>query len=523
MATAQEFLEKAASYIGVGGTDNIFNTWYWGYHCYDPGTYPWCACFQSYVGVHDLGMPFEPSASAAGVAWQGTRVADKDVQPGDWVVFNWNGSQDFSWADHIAVVEWSDINGSGYFGTIDGNSGGGEGVVQRNTYYNWGKYATAFFRPPYSDEPSEPSEPSKPSEPSERSRLHIVDIASWQEGINISAVDANGFIIKVTGGTHYVNPFWRRWAEEVLANGKLLGLYHYAVESEDGPNAKAEAEYFLRQVADFKGRFIPVLDWEADALSLPASWARTWLDIVAKETGALPWFYGYASNVNNTDYSAVAEKYPLWMASYLNKYDGVGWVDNPDQTWGTGSWNSLIAYQYTSTGRVNGYNGRLDLNIAYCTPTQWQGMCGGKAPGPSPKPSSTQPYYNVMCAGTWCGKMEGLVDTTGSGDDFGGIYGRDMQYLAIGDAGAYQVHDINGNWWSKVDKYDLSDREHGMAGAGAPIDCVRIFDDSVKYQTHNKGGGWNDVMIGTYDTGGSGDDFAGQYGVPQDAIRIWRD
>ncbi len=85
------------------------------------------------------------------------------------------------------------------------------------------------------------------------------------------------------------------------------------------------------------------------------------------------------------------------------------------------------------------------------------------------------------------------------------------------------MHDINGNWWPRVDHYDLSDEENGMAGAGAPIDCVRIFDETVHYQTHNKGGGWNDVMIGTYDTGGSGDDFAGQYGVVQDAIRIWRE
>ena len=40
MATPDEYLAKAAEYIGVSGTDNIFNTWYWGYHCYDPDDYP---------------------------------------------------------------------------------------------------------------------------------------------------------------------------------------------------------------------------------------------------------------------------------------------------------------------------------------------------------------------------------------------------------------------------------------------------------------------------------------------------
>lgn len=151
MASARQYIDTAASYIGVGGTDNIFNTWIWGQHVYDPNVYPWCAAFQSYVGVHDLGMPFNPSASAAGVAWQGERVDDSEVQPGDWVLFNWDGRQDFGWADHIGLVEWFD-HGSGYFGTIEGNTGGGEGSVMRCTRYNYSSYATAFFRPPYGDD-----------------------------------------------------------------------------------------------------------------------------------------------------------------------------------------------------------------------------------------------------------------------------------------------------------------------------------------------------------------------------------
>lgn len=90
MATASQFLDQAAKYVGYWGDYNQFNSWYWedlnGYD-YDPG-WAWCAAFQSYVGVHDLGMPFNPSASAAGVAWQGDEVADEDVEPGDWVLFN---------------------------------------------------------------------------------------------------------------------------------------------------------------------------------------------------------------------------------------------------------------------------------------------------------------------------------------------------------------------------------------------------------------------------------------------------
>lgn len=154
MATARQYLETAASYIGVSGTDNIFNTWIWGQHVYDPWTYPWCAAFQSYVGIHDLGMPFNASASAAGVAWQGERVDASEAQAGDWVLFNWDGRSDFGWADHIGVVEWFDHD-SGYFGTIEGNTGGGEGSVMRCTRGLYNGYSTAFFRPPYDGEESE--------------------------------------------------------------------------------------------------------------------------------------------------------------------------------------------------------------------------------------------------------------------------------------------------------------------------------------------------------------------------------
>lgn len=145
MATASDYIKKAASYIGISGTDNIFNTWIWGKHVYDPNTYPWCAAFQSYVAVHDLGIAINPSASAAGVANQGKRIPDSQVQPGDWVVFNWDGRTDTGWCDHIGLVEWFDHD-TDWFGTIEGNYGD---RVTRVTRDNNSSYFTAFFRPPY--------------------------------------------------------------------------------------------------------------------------------------------------------------------------------------------------------------------------------------------------------------------------------------------------------------------------------------------------------------------------------------
>lgn len=206
--------------------------------------------------------------------------------------------------------------------------------------------------------------------------LRAIDISSWQAGIVPSWVDCDVVIVKATGGTGYENPYWREWADDVLASGKLLAFYHFANDL-SWNSASAEAEWFLSHVRDYKGQFIPILDWEGMALNNPVSWAREWLDIVSAELGATPIFYAYASNVAWVDYSSISH-YPLWMASYLNRYDGVGWVDSPDNVWGTGSWGGMVGYQYTSTGYIQGYGGRLDLSVFYMSRDDWTSMQGGR-------------------------------------------------------------------------------------------------------------------------------------------------
>lgn len=148
MATAQQNIANARKYLGVSGTDNIFNTWYWGKHCYDANVYPWCAAFQSYLADQAGGLGYTKSAAASGIFNQLPRIDDKDVQPGDYVCFNWNGRQDTAWMDHIAMV--TEFNYStGYLKVIEGNGGGGGGCVKETVYNNNASYFTAFCRPEY--------------------------------------------------------------------------------------------------------------------------------------------------------------------------------------------------------------------------------------------------------------------------------------------------------------------------------------------------------------------------------------
>ena len=239
MASANDYISKAASYIGISGTDNIFNTWFWGHPCYDANIYPWCACFQSYVGVHDLQMPFDASASAAGVANQGVRVPDSEARKGDWVLFNWDGRQSFGWADHIGVVEWSDISGSGMFGTIEGNTGNAPGgEVARMTRNNNAGYATAFFRPPYAADPPKPKQ--VPGSPYNNVGLYYtahvqtigwckqvhdgqvagtVGYAARLEALKINPPDGVKLRVKV----HIQNVGWKTYSNIVHGNSTIIG------------------------------------------------------------------------------------------------------------------------------------------------------------------------------------------------------------------------------------------------------------------------------------------------------------
>ena len=212
--------------------------------------------------------------------------------------------------------------------------------------------------------------------------LRGIDISGHQSGIDISAIDCDFVIVKATGGDGFVNPDFRRQADQVLSSGKMLGLYHYARDHGYEGDAYGEAIHFLSHVADYVGKALMCLDWEADALDLPIGWAQSWMDTVAAETGCNTWFYSGASFVNSADCRPIANR-PLWMASYLYRYEGVyGFVDDPDLTWGSGSFPCVKCYQYSSTTHLDGYGGTLDVNVFYGDRAEFASYYGG-APGGS--------------------------------------------------------------------------------------------------------------------------------------------
>ena len=89
--------------------------------------------------------------------------------------------------------------------------------------------------------------------------------------------------------------------------------------------------------------------------------------------------------------------YPLWVAQYAN-YIKTGYKQSPwTDDKGYGPWTSPAIFQYSSKGRLEGYNKDLDLDIAYITPAEWQAWAQGKEPAtidPAVKPTLKRGDHN---------------------------------------------------------------------------------------------------------------------------------
>ena len=199
--------------------------------------------------------------------------------------------------------------------------------------------------------------------------LNGVDVASYQSGINFSQVPCDFVIVKATEGTSYVNPACNSQYSSAKGAGKLLGLYHYV----KGGNAIAEANFFIDNIKNYVGSAILCIDFEAGGNSAwgDMTYLRQLCQQVIARTGVRPLIYVQASAY--APVSAVAKELnlSLWIAQYASM-DATGYQAHP---WNEGKYSCAIR-QYSSTGRLPGWGGSLDLNIAYMDRAAWAKYAG---------------------------------------------------------------------------------------------------------------------------------------------------
>lgn len=229
--------------------------------------------------------------------------------------------------------------------------------------------------------------------------MNGIDVSGWQKGINLKEVPADFVIMKATQGTTYVNPDCDRAYQQAKEAGRLLGVYHYF----SGGDPVAEAEFFVKNVKGYVGEAILVLDWEGEQnakFSQGPVVAKPFLDKVKELTGVRPLIYMSKSVCRAHDWSAVASEYALWVAQYADNnttgYQSKPWTDNK----GYGAWNSPVIFQYSSSGRLEGYSGNLDINIAYIDATVWKAYAKGSKSSPTPAPAQPVQRPNTPTGST---------------------------------------------------------------------------------------------------------------------------
>ena len=235
--------------------------------------------------------------------------------------------------------------------------------------------------------------------------MNGIDVSSWQTGIEVDEMSMDFVIAKATEGTSYVNPDCDRVYQDAKRAGYSLGVYHFA----SGGDALAEAKHFVSNISGYIGEAILVLDFEGSAVYQGVGWAKDWMDAVYNMTGVKPLIYMSNSVIHQYDWSSVVDAgYDLWNAGYYKGYTPIyGFVSNPPLYGGLGEFaNDTPIYQYTSTGRLSGWSGNLDLNIFYGNRSDWAAYAGHTSSGdytPTEEPSHAEDkviYYTVRSGDT---------------------------------------------------------------------------------------------------------------------------
>ncbi len=211
-------------------------------------------------------------------------------------------------------------------------------------------------------------------------RVPGIDVSRFQKTINWERVAADGvrfaFVQASRGSGSDCSVVPRKCGTDAYyaanyaaakAAGVRVGPYHRAFvngarrRTAVRADARAEARVFTAAVGKLEpGDLRPALDMEAPFAGMsPLNlrvWARTWLRRVRAGLGQKPIIYTNVSSWKalGNPTSFARSGYRLWVANWNVKTPLV-----PANNWAGRGWR---VWQRSSTGRVDGIRGRVDLN-----------------------------------------------------------------------------------------------------------------------------------------------------------------
>lgn len=200
-----------------------------------------------------------------------------------------------------------------------------------------------------------------------------IDVSFYQGSIDWNAVAGSGHVQfaypKATEGNNITDSQWVRNRDECERVGIPWGGYGFCRPDGGLDDARSEARRLIDTGAA-SGPNPPVADMEATRLDYGATvdWLRTYLDVLHSHNdhgGRLPWQYSGAYFLGNP----IADEPLLIDFPWILPNYAWGYSVDPDPHGGRfPSLNGAAKYpqlwQYTSSGRVPGIAGNVDMNVA---------------------------------------------------------------------------------------------------------------------------------------------------------------
>lgn len=332
----------------------------------------------------------------------------------------------------------------------------------------------------------------------------VVDISEWQQNINFAQLKSGGIkavIIRAGYGreTSQKDSMFESHYRNAKAVGLMIGAYWYSY-ADSVNDAEKEAKAFMAVVKGKSFDFPVYYDLEDSSQiglgkSTLTAIAERFCDTLKRNNykagvyANLNWFNNYL------DYKKLKAKYSIWLAQYNDKAE----ID-------------CDIWQNSSSGRINGYSGRLDTNIVYD-----ESLFNGDK-NVSAKPSL---IYRVFADHKWYDEVKGLSN----------IAGRSKQAISaiaiMVTKGKirYRVHLLNGDWLPWVTGYNINDGKNGYAGIkGKVIDGLQVEFEGVgnykaTYRVRKQGQKFFDWQHNT-EKDSNQDGYAGLFGLKIDGIQI---
>lgn len=182
-----------------------------------------------------------------------------------------------------------------------------------------------------------------------------IDVSYYQGDIEWSRVRSAGVafaFIRISDGATIADPrFVANWRGAKQA-GVLRGVYQFFRPEEDPIVQASVVVRALRQHG--LGELPPVIDIEVTGglpLARVVANARVWIEHVRSQLGVEPIVYTNPGMWRWTGANGLARQ-PLWVAHYTTNCPSV-----------PAPWSQWTFWQYTDTGRVDGIDALVDLNV----------------------------------------------------------------------------------------------------------------------------------------------------------------